>query len=609
MKPGHIITDTPHIYTAAIATAARRGMTVTAGPLPPDGIKYLYDGVRPDTDLVELARQLRALDRHELTLHGATLRNVRRPTRAERFPPVLPAPPHARRYLRDTALILTYYGDDPRRLAACRTALEQLLRLNPCPRIVFLELGWGGRKLFSGMLYGRQNCDYIHIQAHERHHDLFQKEAMYNLGATHAISAGCDVLIFSDADSYPTRPDWAYHTACEVRRHPDYLLQPWSHIIDTGEKRRDRPSYAYRHLRGERSHGCPGMAWAMTADMYHRCGGFNPHAMCGAGDCLWVWEHVADCIYSSFPFRNQAYERVTRRDLPKHPLGMLDRTIIHVAHGPVYASGDGETGRGYRWRWDIVQAFGDTAVEDHVYIDDAGLLAWRDPQCALRWAIRRKGECNTDEDVQRVLADSGRGIVTMTRAQFVAASKQDPEYYTEHRWQRYCEITADIRALPVEAFDGLVLEVGPYLAPLVLPCERMDKTARDDTDVVHDARKTPWPDILHGRYSLAIASHVLEHLGDCQSAAIAELARCAEWIVIVLPYMWQRGSASHLHISRTTLRDWVSASGAPLQIVSSTVHGDDDHRQLVTVYRRQTSRTDRHAAGGQQPDTQQESEK
>lgn len=500
-----------------------------------------------------------------------------------RWPPTLPAI-DSRAYMPDTALILTYYGKGDLRREAVRRGLSQLLRLNPRPRIVLLEATMPGRGHFHDLLDGEHLVRYEVLEVEDRHRDLMQKEALFNLGVA-LCPDEVEVLIFGDPDSYPASAAWAGEVRATVKREPAKALQPYSVCVDTGDRGRTRMSYAWRHSRGDRRHGTPGLYWAFSRELYERFGGWNPWCISGAGDCMFVWEHIEGCTYDRALLDVAAFRAVYRDDQVRAPVALVPAEMIHCYHGPLRVQADGTPGRGYRTRWAIIDHFGSNAIRDHVELDACGLLAWKDPACAFRRAIRRKGECDDVDAVKRVLADADRGVVTMTRSAFVAAQKRAPQYYTDHRWRRYCELTAAIRALPVEAFRKGVFEAGPSLVPLVTPSVTMDIDEDAGSEVVHDACKVPWP-VESDRFTLAIASHVLEHLGDAQPAAIAEMARVAEWLLIALPYKWRSSSPHHNDIDFDVLIGWVRDSGVDLRLERQIICDSGPYGQLIAIYRR-----------------------
>jgi len=573
MKPGHIITSKPDEYADDIATATAQGWCLTAGLDAPAEAKYVFSHAELGTPFAKLAKELQSADCRELTFAQCTVTNTVKGREADRQNPIRDLPiPQDQEMLPGVALVLCYYNDSPERREATRQGLEQLSRLDPLPEIVFGEMVRPGEEAhFQEQVETIPGAIYVQHVEHENNRDLMHKEGWYNvLADAYVASRGePDVWIFGDVDAYPVRPCWARRYRDEVLSDPGAIVQGFCFLVDTVAGP-DRPFYslAYRRLHSEDPaiHGNPGLYWGMTPGAFRALAGINPWAMCGGGDALFVWEAFGGLDYRPEIYQLSVYTSIMQKSCGFR-LGSVssDETLVHINHGPYGVTQDGSPGRGYRYRWQIMQHYGANAVKDNVELDRRGFLAWKDPSCKMHRAVSRKGECASPADVDRVIADAERGIVTITRRQFCIARDQDAAYYKPSRWDRYQEITDSIRRLPVECFERGIFELGPYLTPMVTPCDTMDENAELNPTYCQNATDTPW-DIPDNAYSLAIASHSLEHLGESQPAVIAEMARIADTLLIVLPLMWTDGGAlDHCGINEDTLAMWVHESGAKIK--------------------------------------------
>jgi hypothetical protein len=132
--------------------------------------------------------------------------------------------------------------------------------------------------------------------------------------------------------------------------------------------------------------------------------------------------------------------------------------------------------------------------------------------------------------------------------------------YYRGRWnymQAAIEMLRDL-AGDVEAED--VLELGPYLLPLVRGADTMDILLEANPSILHNAKQRPWP-IADGRYGAFVALQVLEHLGppwgDEQTHAFGEIRRvCHGPVIISVPYCWPSTQGWHGEIDERIIERW-----------------------------------------------------
>lgn len=160
----------------------------------------------------------------------------------------------------------------------------------------------------------------------------------------------------------------------------------------------------------------------------------------------------------------------------------------------------------------------------------------------------------------------------ITRDEFVAAAARDPKYYGDGHglWLSRVAHCANLASIVTGSADQ-VLEIGPYLAPLVPGCAIMDKRDWGVTGhrlILHDASRVPWP-CADRHFRLVVATAVWEHLHPdkahaCHEAAWRELERVTDYVVWLVPFRWTRHATEyHNGIDLDTISRW-TCGRAPL---------------------------------------------
>jgi hypothetical protein len=159
-------------------------------------------------------------------------------------------------------------------------------------------------------------------------------------------------------------------------------------------------------------------------------------------------------------------------------------------------------------------------------------------------------------------AGADRPIRVMTEREFDAVARDHPYYGPRGR---YLSVAARIADELIASHDlRSALEVGPYLRPLVVGADVIDRKANEDLVLdgsarllVHDLRNIPWP-IEDEAYDLFVALQVFEHLGNAQNRAFREVVRIARQAIISLPIEWEMDDPtnSHHRISNERALSW-----------------------------------------------------
>ena len=250
-----------------------------------------------------------------------------------------------------TALVMMAYGGDERRETAVDKALSELACLNPRPFFFFAELVRPGesvkyvpRWMLDLQDAGQARVILLPLSPCNEH--VWQKEPVHNLLGKMAVQENCDVLIFHDPDCYPTDRSWCARVGEYLEKNPRHILQPWGVYSDEREQtHRDVMSYASARDEGfTEIRRAPGLAWAMTPEVFVECDGFNPFFAPGGGDCGWVFSILDDPRMSTQPLTWPWWVEILQScRKPHYEVHSLPIEMVHCWHGP-FAE------RSYHWR-------------------------------------------------------------------------------------------------------------------------------------------------------------------------------------------------------------------------------------------------------------------
>ena len=237
------------------------------------------------------------------------------------------------------ALILCHYGQDERRIAANRQALEWTLQSRPSPSIIFVEATEDGQPCHFECLADK-GVTYIHRVVPEAGKGLWLKEALWSIGARQALTdPSITGLCFLDADCEFCRQDWAKDVAAALKNCDVISPHAWGYYSnqpDAGGERMPKvtESAGRKAAKGEKG-GFPGFALAMTRRFFtERLHSRIPLSSNGGGDTLF-WQllrgtkdYGQQCAHYNFTFDQRAGMR------PRLRIGCGGQTICHHYHGP-----------------------------------------------------------------------------------------------------------------------------------------------------------------------------------------------------------------------------------------------------------------------------------
>lgn len=286
----------------------------------------------------------------------------------------------------DTACIMVHYGNDEIRINAIRKNLKMLQQQDLNTHYIFVEMV-DGETCFPEL---KKNPKFKHIiiQSNDSNKNLWQKEALMNIGVKESES---DYIIFVDSDVHSLKPDWFRRIRNKLREEPMKMVQGFRTCRDT-----DQPiehSFVSEAAHIVFNYQCdlmhnPGMVWGITKRLLELNDYVNPYMIYGGGDSLFMYEYMDQnrdnkldpCWISTFSKIGNI-----KRKLPyQAKIDCVDDDILHCNHGKVGS-------RNYKTRHYMTGYF-TKEIKELVKINDVGLLEWIDPNCPERKMCMKRYE-------------------------------------------------------------------------------------------------------------------------------------------------------------------------------------------------------------------------
>ena len=300
----------------------------------------------------------------------------------------------------NTALVTCYYGgkNDLRRDATIRAIKEWDGQEYLPHQSVFLELVCPGQEPCFSRPDFPSWLKYVRIYGQSRNRNLFQKEALWNLGAK---LTDANKLLFLDNDVEPVGTD-DYFSQIFSACIPGRVVHACWHLIH--EKQSENFTHYYSVMADKatlpaKSRVFPGLGYCITRQDFDARDGFNPFAIPGSGDAVFLWE---SCAALNYPMHSamRFHASLVRRHLPQlEPSTVTGTTLRHNYHGD-------KTDRGYVWSRELVSLFGHPRAYCH--IDSAGLVAWNDPRFLLADMLMQKSRMHTKQELCELVCETVR---------------------------------------------------------------------------------------------------------------------------------------------------------------------------------------------------------
>ena len=280
----------------------------------------------------------------------------------------------------DLAVILCFYGSDPSRLEVARKCLDELLTMNPQPKVIGLMEGSldGKYRLDETGFY--PNVLYQHIDCSDpNHRNFFLKEPLWNTAAASVLSVYPEIkkLLFLDIDTvYVDKMSLA-----EISRALDVydVISPMGHCFYTGDSH-EAKAYKLMQSTGQKAmtkskhSGWQGFGLGMTAEFFHYIHDELPTCSVGFGDCLFWWLLLYKDVMRNFPLipynRSLLSQYVYGSDIK---VGAPNTILQHLDHGPV-------SDRQYKVKCRLVQRAISQPFGDLSRVGSTHMMEWADTE-------------------------------------------------------------------------------------------------------------------------------------------------------------------------------------------------------------------------------------
>jgi len=299
----------------------------------------------------------------------------------------------------DTALITIHHGgrNELRREATLRAVASWDAQATLPEQAVFLEMLLPGEEPCFHQADLPKWLRYIRIFGRERNRSIFQKEAMWNLGAKFTDRRR---LLFIDSDCDPME-NRAWLQSLYDLCSPGVLVHAGLHLIHEGQPQEQTDYYSYLAPDDKVPKGArrfPGLGYCISREDFDARDGFNPFAITGGGDAVFLFESARKCV-PRYKFAKRYFNGTARQGLPQLEPAVPECVIRHNFHGD-------KNDRAYRWSREVIELFGVPRAFCH--IDRAGLVAWNDPKFWLADIAMQKTRMHTMKELLELVAESAK---------------------------------------------------------------------------------------------------------------------------------------------------------------------------------------------------------
>lgn len=300
----------------------------------------------------------------------------------------------------DTAVVVAVFGADPIRIAAHIQALREQLRTDLWVDFYLVELLYDGESHYPEEILSRVR--HLKVRGSAANRDLFQKEALLNLGWRAALEHHkYDYFLFVDADIYCERPDWFRQIRAKLRQDPTCAVQGFGIVSDTLD-----PDFQWCSIAADSSFQSsdlsanPGICWGLHRDLLLAGDGLNISLPCAGGDSLFVAEYLnsPEASYDRWLYQYRFFHEICR-DLPvRARLEYVPVKLVHCHHGHYSDRVYGE----FCYALDCLPA-----QREWLRVDEKGLLAWKDPDGAERTLWRQSPRMKSRAAVDELFRELG----------------------------------------------------------------------------------------------------------------------------------------------------------------------------------------------------------
>ncbi len=297
----------------------------------------------------------------------------------------------------DTAVIVVSFGNDPVRVAANSEGIRKQLEQDLYHDYFLVELvGEGLKSAYSSDILDR--VKYIPVEGYCSSMDLFQKEALMNIGWRAALARhSYEFFIFPDADIYSESADWFRRIREKLWENPARAVHGYRIASDTKD-----PHIKYNSLASIYKYDFqtdlflnPGLCWGLHRSVLEMGNGFNSLCIDCAGDSTFVAEYLnsREISYDPWLYQFRWFSEIERKLPFQAILDGVDIDIIHIHHGDLKE-------RNYNPIRYAIDGF--PPILELVNVESNGILTWKDSQCIERRILAHRLEMKTPADVDKI---------------------------------------------------------------------------------------------------------------------------------------------------------------------------------------------------------------
>jgi hypothetical protein len=274
-------------------------------------------------------------------------------------------------FYHDLTTILATWGNNDTTIANVNTCICNIAKQRQPTKIVLVELLFGNEKTSFPHLKNSRKFTHIIVRGNDTNKYIFQKEALWNIGA--ASVPDDEYMIFMDSDIWSEDTEWFYKIRNKLSRGDNVVVHGFNEVHDSLSIETPLSCYFRNKIFDlENESFGTGFIYGMSKYYYNDIGGFNPYAIVSNGDSLLMHEicsTVRDPMFDWYAGVEFKYWKSMVRDCPKCVPEYVDVNIIHENHGTL-------KNRRYAEKALIVHDLDKTPM-DLLEVDDNGLMAWK----------------------------------------------------------------------------------------------------------------------------------------------------------------------------------------------------------------------------------------
>ena len=295
----------------------------------------------------------------------------------------------------ETSIVLVHYGDNEKRVLAAKKAMSHLPYQNIL-NVEFIFVDVIKEHTLFPEVDTKPNWVHIVLKEKEANRDIFQKEAMMNIGAKCAKG---EVVIFVDTDIWIDNPNWLNLISDKIKENPNKIVHGFSFCQDSENPEHVFISAGLNTCKNIEStlHENPGLVLGMSKDMLVQNDYLNVYSIMGGGDSMTLHEYLSPRYPHLNAWFQASFPRLgnTLRNLPV--CGIIDYVDCNITH-----ENHGDVDFGYYGARHYATEYFTREIPELLVFGENGLLEWSDPKCIEREMVRARYGMKTEKDTRDI---------------------------------------------------------------------------------------------------------------------------------------------------------------------------------------------------------------